>query len=156
TPTNQYKVVLEVQQQFRDDPAALSKIYVSAPSGVQVPLSALAHYTQRIEPLSLSHQGQFPAITLSFNLAPGKSLGQAVESIQTAAAALRVPPTLNGSFQGTAQAFQASLSSMPLLVAAAILVVYIVLGILYESYIHPITILSALPSAGVGALVMLM
>jgi hydrophobe/amphiphile efflux-1 (HAE1) family protein len=156
TATTQYKVVLEVAPQFRDDPAALSKIYVASPAGVQVPLSTFAHYTSTIQPLSVSHQGQFPAITLSFNLAPGKSLGQAVDSIQAVAARLRIPPTVNGSFQGTAQAFQASLSSMPLLVAAAILVVYIVLGILYESYIHPITILSALPSAGVGALVMLM
>jgi hydrophobe/amphiphile efflux-1 (HAE1) family protein len=156
TATTQYKVVLEVAPQFRDDPASLSKIYVSSPSGAQVPLSAFVHYVSKVEPLSVSHQGQFPAITLSFNLAPGKSLGQAVDSIQAATAQLRVSPTLNGSFQGTAQAFQASLSSMPLLVAAAILVVYIVLGILYESYIHPITILSALPSAGVGALVMLM
>ena len=156
TATTQYKVVLEVAPQFRDDPGTLSKIYVPSPSGAQIPLSAFAHFVSTIEPLSQSHQGQFPAITLSFNLAPGQALGQAVDSIQALIAQLRVPPTVNGSFQGTAQAFQASLSSMPLLVAAAILVVYIVLGILYESYIHPITILSALPSAGVGALVMLM
>ena len=104
----------------------------------------------------ISHQGIFPAVTLSFNLTPGVSLGQAVDAIQAMTERLHVPPTLNASFQGTAQAFQASLSSMPLLVAAAILVVYIVLGILYESYIHPITILSALPSAGVGALLLLM
>jgi len=110
----------------------------------------------KVTPLSVSHQGVFPAVTLSFNLAPGVALGQAVEKIQAAAERLHAPPTLNGSFQGTAQAFQASLSSMPLLVAAAILVVYIVLGVLYESYIHPITILSALPSAGVGALLALM
>lgn len=156
TATNQYKVVLEVQPQFRNDPGALAKIYVPSASGAQVPLSAFAHLTTKIEPLSVSHQGEFPAVTLSFNLAPGKSLGQAVDRISALTAQLHVPPTLNESFQGTAQAFQASLSSMPLLVAAAILVVYIVLGILYESYIHPVTILSALPSAGVGALVMLM
>ncbi len=156
TATNQYKVILEVEPQFREDTAALSKIYVPSPSGAEVPLSSFAHYTSTIQPLSVSHQGQFPAITLSYNLAPGKSLGQAVDSIQALTAQLNAPPTLNASFQGTAQAFQASLSSMPLLVAAAIMVVYIVLGILYESYIHPITILSALPSAGVGALVMLM
>ena len=156
TATTQYKVILEVAPQFRNDPTALSKIYVQSPTGAQVPLSAVAHYSSTIQPLSVSHQGQFPAITLSFNLAPGRALGQAVDSIQATAARLQIPPTVNGSFQGTAQAFQASLSSMPLLVAAAILVVYIVLGILYESYIHPITILSALPSAGVGALVMLM
>jgi hydrophobe/amphiphile efflux-1 (HAE1) family protein len=156
TSTTQYRVVLEVAPQFREDPSTLSKIYVSGPTGAQVSLSAFAHFVSKIEPLSESHQGQFPAITLSFNLAPGQALGQAVDSIQALTAQLRIPPTVNGSFQGTAQAFQASLSSMPLLVAAAILVVYIVLGILYESYIHPITILSALPSAGVGALVMLM
>ena len=156
TSTNQYKVILEVEPQFREDAAALSKIYVPGRTGAQVPLSSFAHFTSTIEPLSVSHQGQFPAITLSFNLAPGRALGQAVDAIQALADQLNIPPTVNGSFQGTAQAFQASLSSMPLLVAAAILVVYIVLGILYESYIHPITILSALPSAGVGTLIMLM
>ena len=156
TATNQYKVVLEVQPQFQSDRTALSKIYVSGQSGAQVPLSAFALFTSKVRPLSISHQGVFPAVTLSFNLAPGVALGQAVEKIEAVADRLRAPPTLNGSFQGTAQAFQASLSSMPLLVAAAILVVYIVLGVLYESYIHPITILSALPSAGVGALLALM
>jgi multidrug efflux pump subunit AcrB len=155
TSTNQYKVILEVQPQFQDDSVALEKTYVAAPNGAQVPLSAIAHYTSKIEPLTVSHQGVFPAVTLSFNLAPGASLGQAVDAIRNMAARLGTPPTLSGSFQGTAQAFQASLSSMPLLVAAAILVVYIVLGVLYESYIHPITILSTLPAAGVGALVML-
>jgi hydrophobe/amphiphile efflux-1 (HAE1) family protein len=157
TATNQYKVVLEVQPQFQSDvTTALSKLYVSGPNGAQVPLSAVAHMVSRVTPLSVSHQGVFPAVTLSFNLRPGVALGQAVESIRAAAERLHAPPTLDGSFQGTAQAFQASLSSMPLLVAAAILVVYIVLGVLYESYIHPITILSALPSAGVGALLALM
>ena len=157
TATNQYKVVLEVQPQFQSDvTTALSKLYVSGPNGAQVPLSAVAHMVSRVTPLSVSHQGVFPAVTLSFNLRPGVALGQAVESIRAAAERLHAPPTLDGSFQGTAQAFQASLSSMPLLIAAAILVVYIVLGVLYESYIHPITILSALPSAGVGALLALM
>src|SRR5262249_32919253 len=156
TATNQYKVVLEVQPQFQHDPNLLSTIYVSGPGGAQVPLSSFAHFTRKTEPLIISHQGIFPAVTLSFNLAPGVALGQAVDKIQTIAEQLHVPATLNMSFQGTAQAFQASLSSMPLLVAAAILVVYIVLGVLYESYIHPITILSALPSAGVGALLLLM
>jgi multidrug efflux pump subunit AcrB len=155
TASNQYKVILEVQPQFRQDPAALSKIYVATPAGAQVPLSAIAHFTSKIEPLTVSHQGVFPAVTLSFNLAPGTALGQAIDAIQRLAARLGAPPGLRGSFQGTAQAFQASLSSMPLLVGAAILVVYIVLGILYESYIHPITILSTLPAAGVGALLML-
>jgi hydrophobe/amphiphile efflux-1 (HAE1) family protein len=156
TSKNQYKVILEVQPQFQDDPSALSKIYVAGPNGVQIPISSFAHFTSKTESLSVNHQGQFPAVTLSFNLAPGVALGQAVDKIQALAVNLRVPGTLNGSFQGTAQAFQASLSSTPLLVAAAILVVYIVLGVLYESYIHPITILSALPSAGVGALLALM
>ena len=157
TATNQYKVVLEVQPQFHDDPQALSKIYVSGPNGAQVPLSAFAHFTSKLEPLSVSHQGVFPAVTLSFNLAPGVALGAGRrEDPGDVPNGCSAPPTLNASFQGTAQAFQASLSSMPLLVAAAILVVYIVLGVLYESYIHPITILSALPSAGVGALLMLM
>jgi multidrug efflux pump subunit AcrB len=156
TATNQYKVILEVQPQFQHDPNLLSKIYVSGPGGVQVPLSSFAHFAGKTEPLIISHQGIFPAVTLSFNLAPGVALGQAVDKIQAIAEQLHVPATLNTSFQGTAQAFQASLSSMPLLVAAAILVVYIVLGVLYESYIHPITILSALPSAGVGALLLLM
>ena len=121
-------------------------------SGAQVPLSTVAHFTRKSEPLLLSHQGIFPAVTLSFNLTPGVSLGQAVSAIEAMAERLHVPATVNASFAGTAQAFRASLSSMPLLLAAAILVVYIVLGVLYESYIHPITILSALPSAGVGAL----
>jgi multidrug efflux pump subunit AcrB len=156
TASTQYKVVLEVQPQFQSDPSALTKLYVPGPNGAEVPLSAVAHLTNKVTPLSVSHQGVFPAVTLSFNLAPGVALGEAVDRIQAVADRLHAPPTLNGSFQGTAQAFQASLSSMPLLVAAAILVVYIVLGVLYESYIHPITILSALPSAGVGALLALM
>ncbi len=156
TATNQYKVILEVQPHYQHDPNLLSEIYVSGPGGVQVPLGSFAHFARKTEPLLISHQGIFPAVTLSFNLAPGVALGQAVDAIQAMTQRLHVPPTLNVSFQGTAQAFQASLSSMPLLIAAAILVVYIVLGILYESYIHPITILSALPSAGVGALLMLM
>jgi hydrophobe/amphiphile efflux-1 (HAE1) family protein len=153
--TNQYKVVLEIAPQFSQDPNVLDHIFVASPSGAEVPLSAVAHFTARLEPLTISHQGVFPAVTLSFNLTPGVSLGQAVTAIDQAATRLGAPPTLNGAFAGTAQAFQTSLSSMPLLLAAAILVVYIVLGMLYESYIHPITILSALPSAGVGALIML-
>jgi hydrophobe/amphiphile efflux-1 (HAE1) family protein len=156
TSTNQYKVILEVEPQFREDPNALSKIYIPAPSGAQVPLSSFARFTSTLEPLSISHQGQFPAITLSFNLTPGYALGQAVNAINQLAHEQNIPATVTGSFQGTAQAFQASLSSMPLLIAAAILVVYIVLGVLYESYVHPLTILSALPSAGVGTLIMLM
>ncbi|HEY1797026.1 MAG TPA: efflux RND transporter permease subunit [Stellaceae bacterium] len=155
-PTNQYKVVMEVAPQYLHDASALSKIYVPGPNGVQVPLSAFAHQVSKLEPLAVNHQGQFPAVTLSFNLPPQGALGPAVEAIQAAEAKLHMPPTVQGSFQGAAQAFQASLKSTPLLVAAAILVVYIVLGVLYESYIHPITILSALPSAGVGALLALL
>jgi hydrophobe/amphiphile efflux-1 (HAE1) family protein len=152
----QYKVVLEVQPEFQTDPTALSRIYLTGNGGVQVPLSTVARFTNRIAPLTVSHQGQFPAVTLSFNLAPGVALGDAVEKIKEMQTELKTPITLDGSFQGTAQAFQSSLASTPLLVAAAILAVYIVLGMLYESYVHPITILSALPSAGVGALLALM
>ena len=156
TSTNQYKVVEEIAPQYLHDLNALSKIYVPGPNGAQVPLSSFVHQVPKLEPLSITHQGQFPAVTLSFNLPPGVALGEAVDKIQQAEASLRVPATVQGSFQGAAQAFQDSLKSTPLLVAAAILVVYIVLGVLYESYIHPITILSALPSAGVGALLALM
>jgi multidrug efflux pump subunit AcrB len=156
TSSHQYKLILEVEPQFQADPAALSRIYISTPTGARVPLSTVAKFTNKVEPLTVNHQGQFPSVTLSFNVAPNYSLGQAVERIQAIESDLRTPATLQGTFQGTAQAFQASLTSTPLLVAAAILVVYIVLGVLYESFIHPITILSALPPAGVGALLMLM
>jgi multidrug efflux pump subunit AcrB len=156
TSTNQYWIVLEVLPQFETDANSLAKLYVVAAGGARVPLSSFAHFTNKVASLAVNHQGQFPAVTLSFNLAPGTALGEAVESIGAMRTALKAPATLQGTFQGTAQAFQQSLSSIPLLVAAAILVVYIVLGMLYESYIHPITILSALPSAGVGALLCLM
>jgi hydrophobe/amphiphile efflux-1 (HAE1) family protein len=156
TSSTQYKVVLEVLPSYREDPSALARIYVPGLNGAQVPLSTVAKFSRKISPLTLSHQGQFPAVTLSFNLAPGVALGDAVEAIKALQAELKTPITLDGAFQGTAQVFQSSLSSTPLLVAAAILAVYIVLGMLYESYVHPITILSALPSAGVGALLMLM
>jgi hydrophobe/amphiphile efflux-1 (HAE1) family protein len=156
TSSHQYKVILEVQPQYQDDPSALSRIYLTSSTGTRVPLSAVAKFATKIQPLTVNHQGQFPSVTLSFNVAPGYALGQAVEAIQAIQDRLRTPITLQGTFQGTAQAFQASLTSTPLLVAAAILVVYIVLGMLYESYIHPITILSALPPAGVGALILLM
>jgi hydrophobe/amphiphile efflux-1 (HAE1) family protein len=156
TASDQYKVILEVQPQFQAGASALAKLHVVSATGARVPLSAFAHFVPKVESLSVSHQGQFPAVTLSFNLAPGTSLGTAVDRIEQMRSDLRAPSTLQGTFQGTAHAFQDSLSSTPLLVAAAILVVYIVLGMLYESYIHPVTILSALPSAGVGALLMLM
>ena len=153
--TDQNKVVMEIAPRFSRDPAVLQRIFVHSPSGVEVPLSAVAHFVSRLQPLTISHQGVFPAVTLSFNLAPEVALGEAVSAVDKASARLGAPPTLNGAFAGTAKAFQTSLATMPLLLAAAILVVYIVLGVLYESYIHPITILSALPAAGVGALIML-
>jgi len=155
TSSHQYKIILEVEPQFQSDATALSRIYVTGPTGARIPLSSIAHFGGKIEPLTVNHQGQFPSVTLSFNVAPGYSLGQAVERIQAIEQEMRIPITLQGTFQGTAQAFQASLTSTPLLVLAAIFVMYVVLGMLYESYIHPITILSALPSAGVGALVLL-
>ncbi len=155
TSSEQAKLILEVEPQFQNDPQSLSHIYLTTPGGEHVPLTAVAQFSNKVEPLTVNHQGQFPAVTLSFNVAPGYSLGQAVDRIQTIENNLRTPATLQGTFQGTAQAFQESLTSMPLLILAAIVVVYIVLGVLYESYVHPITILSALPSAGVGALIML-
>src|SRR5262249_35217839 len=126
-------------------------------SGQTVPLSTFVKWTTNpVQPLSISHQSQFPAVTISFNLAPGAALGQAVKAIDAAMAQMRVPDTVQGAFQGTAQAFQSSLSSQPYLIAAALITVYIILGVLYESYILPLTILSTLPSAGVGALLMLL
>ena len=158
TQTNSYYVVMEILPELQDDPATLNKLYVKAPAtGQPVPLSAFAAWTTRpVAFLSVSHQGQFPAVTISFNLPPGVALGNAVAAVENAVAELNPPVTLSGSFQGTAQAFQDSLASQPYLIAAALVVVYIILGVLYESYIHPLTILSTLPSAGVGALLMLM
>jgi multidrug efflux pump subunit AcrB len=143
---------------MQGSPASLDKIYIRAPAtGQQVPLSTFAHYdTSPVNLLSVNHQGQFPAVTLSFNLQPGNALGQAVEAINQAEAEIGTPASLTGSFQGTAQAFQASLASQPYLIAAALVTVYIILGMLYESFIHPLTILSTLPSAGAGALIFLM
>jgi hydrophobe/amphiphile efflux-1 (HAE1) family protein len=155
-PTQQSKVILEVQPKYQIGPTALSRVYVPSANGMQIPLSAVAHFTNKVQPLTVNHQGVFPAVTLSFNLAPGVALSQAVDAISADAAQLHAPASLNSSFQGTAQAFQASLTSTPLLLLAAIIVIYVVLGMLYESFIHPITILSSLPSAGVGALLMLM
>jgi hydrophobe/amphiphile efflux-1 (HAE1) family protein len=158
TQVNSYHVILEALPELQTAPDALDRIFVNSPStGQQVRLSSLARWTtQPTTFLSINHQGQFPAVTLSFNLAPGVALGGAVQAIQQMEAALGVPASLTGSFQGNAQAFQSSLASEPLLVAAAIVVIYLILGMLYESYIHPLTILSTLPSAGVGALLMLM
>src|SRR4051812_22634227 len=152
---NQYHVVLEVAPQFKDNPEGLNNIYVRSSNGAQVPLSAFTHYETTSTPLAVNHQGQFPAMTVSFNLAPGVALGQAVQQIQQAEAEILFPADIHASFQGTAAAFQQSLANQPLLIAAALFAVYIVLGMLYESYIHPITILSTLPSAGVGALLAL-
>jgi HAE1 family hydrophobic/amphiphilic exporter-1/multidrug efflux pump len=155
TQLNQYHVVLEVAPKDQQDARALDRIYVKSITGAQVPLSAFASIAQSTGSLSVSHQGQFPAVTLSFNLSPGVALGDAVSLIQRAAQDVHLPRTVMPSFQGNAQAFQASLTTMPYLIAAALVAVYIVLGVLYESYIHPLTILSTLPSAGVGALLML-
>jgi hydrophobe/amphiphile efflux-1 (HAE1) family protein len=157
TQTNAYFIVLEALPDLQKSPAGLDNIYVKAPgSGQLVPLSTLVEIdTSHTGSLSVSHQGQFPAVTLSFNLQPGVALGQAVDAIQTAAAEIGKPASVIGTFQGNAQAFQSSLASEPILIVAALLVVYVILGVLYESYIHPLTILSTLPSAGVGALLAL-
>ncbi len=156
TALNQYHVVMEAAPQFWQDPQIMRQIYVRAPGGQQVPLSAIARYESSTAPLAVNHQGLFPAVTLSFNLAPGVALGDAVEVILEATQKVGVPATIHTAFAGTAQAYQDSLSNEPLLIAAALAAVYIVLGILYESYVHPITILSTLPSAGVGALLALL
>jgi multidrug efflux pump len=156
TQLNLYRVILEVKPEFSADAHALDRLYVRSSTGDQVPLSAFVKRTSGTAPLSLSHQGQFPATTLSFNVAEGSSLGQAVDAIRRAERTVGLPPSVHAEFQGAAQAFQVSLDSEPLLLLAALVTVYIVLGILYESYIHPITILSTLPSAGVGALLALM
>jgi multidrug efflux pump subunit AcrB len=157
TQLNSYHVVMEVLPELQNAPAALNQIYVNAPAtGQQAPLSTFVKWTTvPTAYLSINHQGQFPAVTLSFNLAPGASLGQATQAIRASENRLHMPPTLMGTFQGTAGAFQASLASEPLLILAALIAVYVILGVLYESYVHPLTILSTLPSAGVGALLIL-
>jgi len=158
TQLNSYHVILEILPELQGKLDTLDKIYIKSPTtGDQVPISAFVKWTTvPVRPLSISHQGQFPAITISFNLAQGVALGQATDAVQSAMQELNAPATLRGTFQGTAQAFQQSLSTVPLLILAALVVVYLILGILYESYIHPLTILSTLPSAGVGALAILM
>jgi multidrug efflux pump len=156
TQVNQYRVVLEVKPDFRQTTSGLDSLYVRGANGGTVPLGTLTSATERTAPVAISRQGQFPAVTLSFNLAPGASLGDAVRAIETATQKLGLPPSIEGSFQGTAQAFRAALANELWLVLAALVAVYIVLGVLYESYIHPITILSTLPSAGVGALLALL
>ncbi len=156
TQLNQYHVVLELEPHFDVSPDSLDDIYVHTATGQEVPISSFTHFQTQSVPLSISHQGQFPVVTLSFNLAPGASLGQAVNAIQAAGREIGMPASIEASFQGTAQAFQASLGNESWLILAALITVYIVLGVLYESYIHPITILSTLPSAGVGAVLALL
>jgi HAE1 family hydrophobic/amphiphilic exporter-1 len=156
TTLQQYHVVLEVDPKFQYGPEALNGIYVKSSSGQQVPLSTLVDSVVKVAPLVVNHQGQFPSVTISFNLAPGTAIGQAVSSIQAVEKELHPPLSLQTSFQGNAQAFGASLKSTPILIAAALFVIYLILGVLYESIIHPITIISTLPSAGVGALLLLM
>ena len=153
---NQYHVVMEVDPKFGQSPDALKNIYVPSTNGTEVPLSAFTHYEQTQTSLAVAHQGQFPAVTFSFNLSPGTALGDAVKAINDVEHTIAMPSTIHPSFQGTAQAFQDSLKSEPILILAALAAVYIVLGMLYESYVHPITILSTLPSAGVGALLALL
>ncbi len=156
TEINQYHVVLEVKPEFSRGPEELDDLYVGTPTGAQVPLRAIATQSVTTAPLAINHQGQFPSVTLSFNLAPGMALGPAVDAVHRAERQIGMPASIHAAFQGTAQAFKDSLSSQPMLILSAILAVYIVLGMLYESYVHPITILSTLPSAGVGALLALL
>jgi len=156
TQLNQYRVVLETATRFQHGPDDLKDVYVKSASGGPVPLSAFTRTVTSHIPLSVNHQGQFPVVTVSFNLAQGASLGDAVDAINRVKKDIGMPDSIQASFQGTAQAFQASLANEPILILAAIITVYIVLGVLYESYIHPLTILSTLPSAGVGALLALM
>jgi len=151
TQLNQYRVILEVKPEYQASSEALDRLYLKAASGDMVPLSAVARFNKKVTPLSINHQGQFPAVTMSFNLASGSSLGDAVIAIQQAETSINMPDGIRPAFQGAAQAFNESLASEPILILAALITVYIVLGVLYESYIHPITILSTLPSAGVGA-----
>ncbi|MBV9435111.1 MAG: multidrug efflux RND transporter permease subunit [Acidobacteria bacterium] len=153
---NQYHVVMEVDPKFSQSPDALNNIYVHSTHGMEVPLGAFAHFAPAETAIAVSHQGQFPAVTISFNLAPNISLGQAVAALDDAQRTMGIPTTIHGGFQGTAQAFQSSLASEPVLILTALAVVYIVLGMLYESVVHPVTILSTLPSAGVGALIFLL
>ena len=152
TQLNQYRVILEVDPQYQKSPRSLDKIYVKSTTGLMVPLTSFASISTGTAPLTIAHEGQFPAVTLSFNLATGRSLGEAVDVINQAAQDIHLPDTVAPSFSGSAAEFKSSLSSEPYLILAAILVIYIVLGVLYESYVHPLTILSSLPSAGVGAL----
>jgi hydrophobic/amphiphilic exporter-1 (mainly G- bacteria), HAE1 family len=154
-PNNQYQVILELEPKYQRDPSALSMLYIHSNSGQLVPLNAVATLTQGVGPLTVNHLGQLPAVTISFNLRPGAALGDAVKIVEKVAHAT-LPQTISTSFQGSAQAFQSSMKGLWLLLIMALLVIYIVLGILYESFIHPLTILSGLPAAGFGALITLM
>jgi HAE1 family hydrophobic/amphiphilic exporter-1 len=154
-PSDQYQVILELLPQYRRDPAALSKLYITSTNGTLVPLTAVTRITRSTMPISVNHAGQVPAVTISFDMAPGHALSDAVSGIAAASSAVAMPPTISGSFQGTAAAFQESTQNMGLLLGIATLTVYIILGILYESFIHPLTILSGLPSAAMGALLTL-
>ena len=156
TPSNEYWVIMELEPKYQTDPSALSLLYVRSSSGALVPLDAVARLSHGVGPLSINHQGQLPAVTLSFNLGPGVALGDAIDRINAAMLEMRAPGTLTTSFQGSAQAFQSSLAGMGILLAMSVFVIYLVLGILYESYVHPLTILSGLPTAGLGALVTLL
>jgi multidrug efflux pump subunit AcrB len=156
TTLNQYYVILEVDPAFQLGPDALSRIYATSTSGAPIPLSQLASIGPSTAPLAINHQGQFPSVTLSFNLPPGGTIGDAVTAIRKTAAQLHMPPSIATSFQGSAEAFQNSLGSTPILILAALVAVYLILGMLYESTIHPLTIISTLPSAGLGALLTLM
>ena len=155
TQLNQYHVVMEVDPVYQDSPDDVQSLYIRSPAGTEVPLRAISHFEQKTTALAVNHQGQFPAVTISFNLDPSVALGDAVREIEVAALQMGMPASIHPSFSGTAEAFQESLANEPYLILAALMTVYIVLGMLYESYIHPITILSTLPSAGVGALLAL-
>jgi HAE1 family hydrophobic/amphiphilic exporter-1 len=156
TSLNQYHVIMEVDPKFQYSPEALTGIYVKSSTGQEVPLSTLVDSAVKVAPLVVNHQGQFPSVTISFNLLPGTAIGEATSAIQNIEKQLGKPLSLQTSFQGNAQAFGDSLSTTPILIVAALFVIYLILGILYESLIHPITIISTLPSAGLGALLMLM
>jgi HAE1 family hydrophobic/amphiphilic exporter-1 len=156
TDVNEYWVLLEVEPRYQTDPTALSQLYIRSSAGTLVPLNAVATLTRDVGPMTISHVGQLPSVTISFNLAPGVSLGTAVDQVQKLQSELHMPATITASFQGAAQVFQSSVKGLGVLLIMSILVIYIILGILYESFIHPITILSGLPSAGFGALVTLL
>src|SRR5437762_3281319 len=155
-PTNQYWVVMELQPRYQTDPSVLSLLYVRSASGALVPLNSVATLKPTVGPLAINHLGQLAAVTISFDLKPGVAIGDAIQEINRATAEMRLPATVTGIYQGTAQAFQTSLRGMGILLVLAIFVIYLVLGILYESFIHPLTILSGLPTAGFGALVTLL